>query len=615
MPVRTLFETSPQENRPSAEDWSYEFVDNLSGGVNTASRDKALDPSQSIVAENIRFAKEEVLSDLGYVTFGQVIVGSPRATYEYHRKSGTSVLTLITNTRFYRWNSSVGEWQFVSSAVKTTLTLEAGVSHAGAIAEFPISGAPISGGSPDRFVFVADITGFSDGDEIVIALDDGTQHVTTIDGTPVGVTINLATAVPSTAASGSAVFNSVILTGTDDIQPSMTTWAGTDSMYFVNGVDVVKKYDGTNVSNVSGLPAATKARVIIVHVNQLILMNTEEIGTAHPQRERWSEIGDDTAWDTSVNFNDHLDTEDHIMAAEILGVYLIIYKERSIIRQEYVGSADQQWHWVTVINGEGTASADAVVSIRDEHIFWGNSNIYKYRGGFDIESIGDALFDGVFSAISGNINPAGRERIFGLYVEELDEVWFLYPHGANAYPKRMARGKLSTNAWSFRNFTFNVTGFGFFSTSATITWANAMGTWAEQVGPWVKSSLQAEAPTVHLCDGSDLRVYDYNFGATKDNTVDIPYILETKDWFVPNRELRFDRYDIEMKGTTVLVEISVNEGKSYRTLGTVSPGTSFDRERFYQQVVGRKLRFRFSGDKDFGVRELGFLYKRESIQP
>lgn len=595
MPSPTLFETSPQEDRPSAEEWSYEFVPALIRGINTGVRPTGLPPEQCVVADNIRFTQEQVLSDLGYVVFGSTVVGKPRATYQFHKKNGTSVLTLLTNSRFYEWDTVVSEWQYVGDGTSTTLSSAASAT--------------------DTSIEVNDITGFSDGDPIGIELDDGTQHKTTINGAPSGSTINIDDAMPGAAAIGNDVLKTPALSGSDDILPSFTTWAGTDKMYFTNGVDAVKSFDGTSVSDVSGLPANTKARVVTIHENHLILLNTEESGTAHPQRERWSEPGDDTSWNTSVNFNDHLDTEDHILSAEELGVYLIIYKERTLIRQEFVGSADQTWNWVTTVNGEGAVTRDCVVNLGDEHIFWGNSNVYRYRGGFDIDPIGDNIFDGVFSAINGDLNPERKERIFGLYVEELDEAWFFYPQTGTTFPRRVAKLKLVTGAWSFRDFTFDVTGFGFYSKDTTVTWSSAQGTWAEAVGPWLGSSLQAESPTVQLCDGTNLRVYDYNFSATKDNTADIPYEFVTKDWYVPNRELRFDRYDIEMKGFNILVEISVDGGNNYETLGTVSPGTLYQRERFHRQIVGRSLRFRFTGQESFGLQNIGFLYKRESVQP
>lgn len=595
MPAPTLFQTSPQEEQPSSPDWSFEFQDDLTGGVNTTARAKSLQPNQLIKANNIRFAEERVLSDLGYGTFGQVVLGTPRADYQFYKQSGSSFLVLVTNTRFYVWNSTVSEWEYVSNGTDTTLTADANAT--------------------DTSLTVADITGFGDGDPIGIRLDNGKQHRTTVNGAPSGSTIPITDAMPSLASSGKAVIEGELLTGVDDIQPSFTTWAGTDAMYFANGADPVKKFDGTNTSDVTGLPAGTIARLITVHVNHLIIFNTEEGGTAFPQRERWSEPGVDTNWNTSVNYVDHYESEDHILAVDRLSVYLIIYKERSLIRQEYIGAADQNWHWVTTITGEGTVGADAVVNLGDSHIFWGNTNIYRYRGGFDIDPIGDPIFEGVFSAAGGDLNPANRERVFGLYVEELDDLLFFYPHGANEYPRRAARLNVGRESWSFRDFTFNVTGFGFYSRSETVKWNTAVGTWAEQVGPWIGSALQAEAPTLHLCDGSNLRIYDYDFITTKDNTVDIPYEVITKDWYVPNRELRFDRYDFTMKGTSILVEVSYDEGVSFETLGTVTPGTMFKRQRFYRQKVARSVRFRFTGQKDFGISDLGFKYKRESIPP
>ena len=68
-----------------------------------------------------------------------------------------------------------------------------------------------------------------------------------------------------------------------------------------------------------------------------------------------------------------------------------------------------------------------------------------------------------------------------------------------------------------------------------------------------------------------------------------------------------------MKGTTVLIEASFDQGASWETLGTVSPGNVFSRQRLYKQFVGRSIRFRFTGSNGFGLDWIGFKYKRESI--
>lgn len=595
MSISTLFDSSREEERPSAEEWDYEFVGDLTNGIDLSATAHGVGARSLTQGDNIRFLRGQLLKDLGFVNLGDVILGRPRASFEYFQADGSSFLILITDLRFYLWNSGSSDWDYVSDGTDTTLT----------------AGAD----SPDTTITVDSISGFSDGDPIGIRLDSGAQHRTTIDGAPAGSDIDLDDAMPGPATSGADVVHAQVLAGSVDIQPTITTWAATDLMYFTNGVDAPKKFNGTTVSDISGLPGGIKARVIDIHINHLILLWTEEGGQSFPQRERWTEVGTDSNWNTSVNFVDHYDSEDHIVSAERLGVYLIIYKERSIIRQEHVGSIDQTWNWITVISGEGTIAADTIINLGEEHIFWGNSNIYRYRGGFDLEALGDPVFDAIFNTSSGDLSPDNKPRIISLYVEEFDEAWFFYPTAGSTFPRKHARLNLRNNAWTFRTFDFDVCGFGFFSGDVGIVWNTAPGTWAGASGQWVGSAIQAGAPTVLILDGTNFRVREYDFFSSDDAGTAIPYTVITKDWFVPNRELRFDRYDLRIKGTNILVEISVDGGENYVSLGTISPGTVFSRQRLYRQLVGRSMRFRFSGDEVFGLEEIGFTHKRETIQP
>ena len=594
MPI--LFETAPEEQHPSADEWHFENIDRLDRGINQSSRPELLQDGQSLVADNVRFEKGQVLIDFGYKTFGQVIRGSPRADFQFFLKNGSSILVLITNLTFYRYVEAVSEWQFVSDGTKTTLSA-------------------ISAASDTTLEVVSD-TGFSDGDFIGIELDSGKQHQTTINGSPVGNVITITAGIPSgeNAASGSDVLKAVVLTGTDSVPVSIATWAAFDKMYFANGADNPREFDGTDVSIISNLPSGgnTQCRLIAVFTNHLLLMHTIEGGTVFPQRIRWSEPGSDSDFNESVNFNDLYDSEDFVVATETLGTFQVIYKERSIYRMEFLGLADQTWQFTRTIDGEGAVNQDAVINLGDEHVFMGNANIYKYDGNFSLDPIGDSIFDKIF-AQDGELNPEFTSRVFAVYVEELDEGWWFYPSGNDEFPKNMLKLKVSSGAWSIRKFDVSLSGFGFYQAQADVTWQTIIGTWEAYVGPWLSKKVQTNAPTLHILSQDQLRVYEYDYITAADDGTAIPFEFVTKDFYVPNRELRFDRYDFMMKGTSILIEASFDQGISFETLGTVSPGNVFSRQRLFKQFIGRSIRFRFTGSSGFGLSWIGFKFKRETL--
>ena len=591
-----LFETAPEEQQPSADEWQFQNVDLLNRGIDLSNRSELLQDGNSLVADNIRFEKGQVLVDFGYKTFGQVVRGSPRASFQFFLKNGSSILTLITNLTFYRYVEAVSEWQYPSDGTKTTMNT-----------------AEAAGGTT---LDVVSIAGFSDGDFIGVELDSGLQHQTTINGAPAGNNITITDAIPvgETAGAGNDVILAVVLTGTDNVPVSITTWAAFDKMYFANGADKPREFDGTDVAIISNLPSSgnTVCRLIAVFTNHLLLMHTVEGGTAFPQRVRWSEPGLDNDFNESVNFLDLYDSEDFIAATETLGTFQVIYKERSIYRMEFLGLSDQTWQFTRTIDGEGALNQDAVINLGDEHLFMGNANIYRYDGNFSIDPVGDNIFDKIF-AQDGELNPEFSSRVFAVYVEELDEGWWFYPSGNDEFPKTMLKLKVSTRAWSIRKFGVTLSGFGFFQAQGDVTWQTALGTWAAFEGPWLSKQIQSNAPTLHLLSEDQLRVYEYDYITAADDGTAIAFEFVTKDFYVPNRELRFDRYDFMMKGTSVLIEASFNQGSSWETLGTVSPGNVFSRQRLFKQFIGRSIRFRFTGSAGFGLDWLGFKFKRESL--
>lgn len=589
----TLIDTTRIEPSPAREEWGYALVERVSRGLNLSVRSERIRDDELQVADNIRFNKDRALVDLGYTTFGQVVIGKPRATFQFFLKNGSSITLCITDSTIYSWNSTETEWQYISNGTSTTLSVAAVAT--------------------DTSIDVADITGFADGERIGVTLDDGTQHQTTVNGTPSGSTINIDDQIPSAAAIGSAVVEAMALSGSDDIPISLITWAAFDKLYFTNGVDAPQEFDGTSITEISNLPGTTfKCRVLQLFNNHLLLLHTEEDGTAFPQRARWSEPGSDSDFNDLVNFNDLYDSEDWITGSEPLGNFLIIYKERSIYRVEFLGLADQDFQFTRTVDAEGALNQDSVINLGDEHLFMGNANIYTYDGGFSIDPIGDNIFDKIFAS-DGELNSEFAHRSFGVYVEELDEAWWFYPVGADEFPQNSIRVKVSTRAWSARSYPIQISGFGFFQSSADLTWQTISGTWESQLFPWISKRTQSDAPTIHLCSGDDLRVYEYNYQAADDNGTAISYELVTKDFYIPNWDLRFDRYEFFLIGTSILIEASYDFGEVWQTLGTVSPGTVFQRVRLFKQQIGRSVRFRFTGSNQFGLGWLLFTYKMESL--
>ena len=557
--------------------WAVEHVSDLTKGMNVTDAPELLQKSEMINLENIFIRNSRLNVDTGYKKFQETVHGTPRACFQFFKTTGASELVLITNDSFYTRDND--QWFYVSDGTSTTTSVNA------------IAGA--------TSVTVASITGFSNGDGIGIALDDGSQHQTTINAPPAAGVISFADALPSDCTQPKPVVKAVELSGTDDDQISLVVMAAYNYLVFTNANDNVKYYDGTAVQDVPNLPSTgnCKCKAVGLFNNHLILFHTIEGGTAIPQRIRWSAAGDPTDW-TSVNdagYVDLFDSEDFIITGVPIGPYVAIYRERSIYRMEYLGSADKLFNFDEVVSGEGARSVDSVVDVGTEHIFVGNSNVYRYRGGFDLDPMSDKLYDSIFGE-AGEINSNYSSRIICIYIEELDEVWFFYPTATSTYPKKIAKIKMYNEAWTIRVLTREITGYGFFSTSTSLKWNELVGSWAEQSWKWGGAKTLAGSPTTLLCSNtSGNQVYEYDYVSNTDDGDTISWTIETKEFYNPDTDFRTDALIVRAKGNQFNIYYSTDGGKNWNLWKAATISTDLKTHRFYKQVVANRIRFRFTG--------------------
>ncbi len=575
------------------DDWELEVIEDFTRGINTSTRSDAIENGEAINVDNLVFEKQIVRIDTGYKTFGQAVLGTPRAGYQFYTKAGASSLLLVTNSTFYLWSGL--EWQYVSAGVSTTCT----------------DGEPAG----EVNIVVGSITGFSDADVIGIILDNGSQHRTTINGAPGGSTIVITDAVPvgRTISAGALLVKALVLTGSDDIPISIVTIPSHDWMVLTNGIDVPYKFDGTTVEIVPNLPSSgdVVCRLVALKDNHLVLLNTVEGGTSYPQRVRRSDTGNPSEWVTgNAGYDDLYDSEDFIVAYEELGPYGMIYRERSIVRMEFEGSDTRLFFFEPVVIGEGALNQDSVINLGDSHLVFGNANIYEYRGGFSLEPIGDKIYYEMFGT-AGQLNPSFRQRMFAFYLEELDEVWFFFPSGSAEKPDKVLRYQVGSNAWYFRSVNIKFMGYGFYQLQANRKWNALTGSWLDQTWQWRSSKLRANSPTTLLCDETN-QVFEYDYLEATDNGTAITWAFETKDFSAAPGNILVDSVKLKVKGSYTL-EYSTDFGVSWTVYETAILGASVIRHEAFGQVDAERIRFRFSGTGGgFALHWFGLKYKLSS---
>lgn len=578
------------------DEWEYKYIPNFMKGLNTTKPKISIDDSHLTSAVNIFYEDDLIKKDSGYKQFStSTLRGYPRATYQFYLKDGSSYLLAITNDTVYAYIAS--EWQYVSDGTSTTTTND------------EVAGQTV--------IEVPSTTGFTAADYIGIGLSDGTQHRTTIASIAAGVSITIADAIPTgkNTGVGATVLKSVDLTGSLDIQLSMVTLSSHDWFVFTNGVDVPKRFDGVDCINIPNLVAAGINTCALVGVfnNHLILANTIEGGNEYPQRVRRSDTGDPTNWTTgNAGYDDLYDSEDFLVALSHIGPYMILYRERSIVRANYVGSDDLLFDFETTVSGEGALAQDAVLDLGDSNIFAGNSNIYIYRAGYDFEPIGEEIYSLVYGR-NGDLNPTYRNRTFGLYIEELDEIWIFYVSVASTVPDKLLRYRQDTKSWAIRELSVPIYGFGLYQANTDITIDELVGTIDDQDWVFNSRSVLTNSPTTHLLGwtGSSGIVYEYDYLSIDDDGTTISYEVTTKFFGHPRFISRFDTFDFYIYGTNILVEYSTDLGVTWKTLSTIT-STELTKVTKYKQIISKFLGLRFSGSENFTLQSIGFIYITES---
>ena len=580
--------------------WVYHPVENVLGGIDLQKRSDQLADNQCITLRNVLMKQGQLLSDTGFKLFGQVIVGQPQLPVEFDHQDGTVEQMLVTTKTVYVWNNTLQKWMLLKGTAGTTTT--SGYS-AGATS-----------------IVVASGTGFSTADLVSIALDDGSQLQTTI--TKTGTTFAIADAVPvgRSVANGAVVNRAVALTGSLSNQVSEVTIPGSNWWVFTNGVDIVKRYNGTDCVDVPNLPSTgnTICAAVALYNTALFLLNTNEGGTPHPQRARRSDQTDPTNWTTgTAGFDDLLDSTDPIQCGRLLGPYLIVYRKKSIARGEFIGASGFNYNFETTIRGEGAASVGSVADVITDdgtfHVLLGQKNVYIYHGDYTLVPIGDQIFFRAFST-QGNLDPQYVSRNWIVYVKELDEILFFYTSvtSATQLPDQTLRYSFRYKAWYERIFFDQFSGAGVYAQANTFTWNDLVGDWNAQAWNWDSQSISAKASVLLLCDTEESQVFAYDYVSALDNATAIAYTVETKDYILPDARFRFDLLEFMIQGTGIKVEFSTDKGLSWTTLDTITQAV-LGKVQIYKQFVVDRVRFRWSGSSpDFIFQWYAFNYKIES---
>jgi hypothetical protein len=145
-----------------------------------------------------------------------------------------------------------------------------------------------------------------------------------------------------------------------------------------------------------------------------------------------------------------------------------------------------------------------------------------------------------------------------------------------------------------------------------LLWTDLVGSWTDQQKNWDEFLSSGKSNVIHLLSIAGL-VHAYDYVTTLDNGAPIKYTIETKDFLVKNANIRFDLMEVYIQTLNTDVFYSTDGGDSWDTLGNINQFPQA-RVRLWQQFLGMRLRFRFTGtDTSLILEWLNIYYKIESL--
>lgn len=290
--------------------------------------------------------------------------------------------------------------------------------------------------------------------------------------------------------------------------------------YITNDNDVIQKYNGTDLSrlhidlDVEAGPDndITRCKFIFLIKSRLVIFEVTEKGTTYRQRARWCDINDPDTWKNASYID--ADTDQWIIAADLLGDDLIVFFERSVWKFSYTADSYAPFRWDRIDAVEGCYAPMSLVAFSDE-IFGVGPTALIGTDGREAYTIDEKIPDFV---ISWNVESV--PYCYGLVIEEERQAWITYASSSasahadgNVYPDKALILNYDDNSYS--TYTIPAHSLGYSTLESDITWNDVGDAWEDIDWAWDEKSLQAGYPTT-LMGCRDGKIYTLNNSGADD---------------------------------------------------------------------------------------------------
>ncbi len=337
------------------------------------------------------------------------------------------------------------------------------------------------------------------------------------------------------------------------------SWNGSD--------DEFTALTGSLDSNVIG-----SAKVVVSYTDTLGLMNTyEQLGGTEvtiPQRFRFGDTAELDDWTTGVaGFIDSYDTPGGILAATLLGPYLVAYKTDGIILFQYNGNASPVMDRDARVTGNQFFAYKAIASANNIDYFLTRENVRIFAGLHDAPAIGDPIRDELFSLL----DFSKKLECFAFVQPGYHRIWFVIPHTEGTTTTKFYTYDYIEKTWTKGEFADYITCAGFYEGGGSLTIDQASGTIDAQIGTIDDQTSEGTDRVVLLGDKGG---YTYQLSETDysyhDTAIDAEW--QSKDFSLApdymERAMRFGRLSYVARGNQLSVSYSVDSGANWTEIIT-----------------------------------------------
>ena len=609
-------------------------ITDLCGGLNVNADPAYIKEKESPNILCARFEDGLLKKDFGYLVKGSILLGRPLLIDTFYQTDADEYLLVLTTTSLFVWDTTLEDWvdmtqgatvddcediwlakTNVTSTVSTDkkrgtysvqLAVAAGFTT-GLVATEDLSSANYTAYTHLHY-WIKSSVACAAGD-LEIMLDDTAACASPLEtlkvpalvantwtrvsvalGTPADLTAVISVGLNMKVAKGACtiLIDDIRcvkeLTGTEDNRIFGAVL--NDYYIFTNGVDEIKKFDGTAVTALGGSPPSY-AKCIVAFQNRLVVGGTEESGTAYPQRLRWSSVGTIETWSGGTSgYVDLVDTVDWIVNVVLLRDKCLVYKERSIYDLNYIGGMSV-FSPKLLIGGIGTLSAVCIQDIGEYHLFLSSDGIYEFDG-VRLTDQSTNIFPILFETGVKILDVSYLPRASAIFIEELGEYWLSACTTAGAGVPDVQFKQSKDKAWVRRNDQ-NICCYGLFKSPSTIvTWEGITGTWAAQQGTWKYRSLAGRSPTT-LFGKSDSYIYEDNRATGTSEE----FLWETKD-FIFGHAYRFLEFRLYARYGPFTVYYSTDGGSVWTSLDTLVHQADWKEQVVYLNITSQRIRFKVS---------------------